>query len=267
MSGLLAGLGGAAQAAGNFAGKQLDRFQDKQWQERKMEMIEKQKMRLQDRDLENRKEFEGIKQNNRIDNMKSEAGMKMGFDAYNREQKRKDPAYQYELNAAEAQAKTAGVEASIAQMKGDCIQGDKNACGLLQRYASANSEPAKVKKTFTDQRTGEVMKMYEDGTTEPVRTRSVEPGRGTPFKEGYQPRVEDNPVYGEVKGGREAGERDYLNAYNDYRMKLMNDPLLNDKEPMSYQDYVQMLKGQGPSIQTSDGAAQDDPLGIRDMMR
>jgi len=150
--------------------------------------------------------------------------------------------------------------------------------GTTRPLTSRSGEPIRgevesgnnLKKTITDQQTGEVIGIYDDGSTRPITTQSVEPGRGAPFKEGYRSRVETNPVYGEVKGDREAGERDYLRAYNDYVDKFSSNPMNRNKKPLSFEQYVAQFDKNGGSPVTKDPGAQndpDDPLGIRDMMR
>jgi hypothetical protein len=222
----LAGLGGAASAAGGYG----EQENNKDWEAQKLKLIEERTIRSEGR---------------------ANAQETM---THNRD--RANDLSDYELEKEDKIAAAIAAEntptAISTRNKTDAGTGLLNAqTENLKRGRTKNGKPIdsgrEVKKVVTDQDTGENFTLYKDGSIEPMTITSTTPGRGIPFNEGYDPVTSTTPVYGEVKGVRDAGERDYLNAYNDYVDKFKGNMLNYGKEPISYTDYIQTVTEGGSS--------------------
>ena len=243
MNGWLAGLAGGLEAAGNFGQQKLDKL----WQERKMKLIEEQQMRLQDRQNQRRDmEYE----RNRADQISDDARKikeQVAIENWKQNQKNNSPKTKAEIARINAETELANAKKGLLDI------------GVNPSSGKPIGGVKKVKKIVTDQKTGQSFKIYENGDVEPLMAQSVETVP-TPFVDAGNTNVVLKPVYGEIKGGREAGERDYLNAYNDYYNKFTSNVMNKGKQPLSYEEYVSIMQGKAPQPREPK-YEKNDPVG------
>lgn len=194
LSGAMQGLG---DGMSSFAGKVIDSELEKE----RLASINEMKIGAETRqDSREERQYQRGRQDKVADDTRG-LQEKIAVDSYNREQ---------DGNTPRAKAETGLIEAQIRKA-------DATTAGLNK---TTSSKSLKVKSQFTDQETGQLFNLFEDGSSEPVVTQETTKGRGIPYKEGFNDVTKITPVKGVVsqKNGQltqrdvDMGYSKYLNA-------------------------------------------------------